>query len=123
MGWLMTIWKRLDRRFFMKYIPGLVILAVVWFLTGCFNPQKEFCEKAVSELCGRCESCGNDFRQCGLKEATNRGECESTLLTVCAAYDAEYKKEISRTCLEELRRLSCVDLKGSGKPEVCSRLF
>ena len=107
----------------MKWWIGFAVIGMASLVWGCQNPQNRFCKEAVSELCSRCESCGNDFKPCGLTQTSDRAECESTLMGVCAAYDAEFKHELSRTCLEQLNHLTCDQLRSNGKPDTCNRLF
>ena len=99
------------------------LFAIILLLPGCQNPQKQFCDRAVETLCAKCEQCGGDYKSCGLSRITNKAECISTLSNVCSAYDGVFKKEVSQTCLEQLYQINCEQLKSSGKPEMCTRLF
>ena len=99
------------------------LFAIILLLAGCQNPQKRFCDRAVEMLCTKCEQCGGDYKACGLNRTTNKAECISTLSNVCSAYDGVFKQEVSQTCLEQLSQISCEQLKSSGKPEMCTRLF
>ena len=107
----------------MKQLLCLSAFLVLVCLKGCKDVQKQFCDQSVSMLCSKCEQCGGDYRACGLNGVTQKSECISTLSKVCAAYDGSFKQELSRNCLEQLNQVSCSQLKTSGKPEVCTRLF
>ncbi|MBQ9395607.1 MAG: hypothetical protein IJU23_08850 [Proteobacteria bacterium] len=103
-----------------RFIPLLIVIPL---FCACQNEQQQFCSDAVTTLCGRCASCGGDFKACGLNHVTSRDECISTLTNVCSAYDANYARSTANTCLTELTRLTCDQLKTEGKPEVCTRFF
>ena len=101
----------------------LAAICVCLRLMGCQNVQKRFCDQSVAMLCSKCEQCGGDYKACGLNGITQKSDCISTLSEVCAAYDGVFKQELSQNCLEQLNQISCDQLKSSGKPEVCTRLF
>ena len=107
----------------MKHWAVVISIIFLIFVSACRDEQKQFCTKAVTTLCGRCDSCGGDFRQCGLTRAKTVSECIETLEQVCASYDSIYSQEVSQTCLERLTQLTCDRLKTEGKPEICTRLF
>ena len=117
----MDILHKLDFFCTMKQRILLFALAVV-MLAGCQDEQKRFCVQASNALCDRCQSCG-DFKACGLNRVTSKEDCAATLQSVCAAYDSLYSGEVARTCLQGIESLSCEQLKSSGKPDVCTRLF
>ena len=117
----MIILHKLD--FFCTMKQRLLFFAfAVLLLAGCQDEQKRFCVQASGALCERCQSCG-DFKACGLTRVSSKEECATTLQNVCAAYDSLYSGEVARTCLQGIESLTCEQLKTSGKPEVCTRLF
>lgn len=100
----------------------LFILLFSLFATSCTNAQKTFCTEASTKMCTICEQCGS-FPSCGLPRVSNRAECIEILENVCSAYDGVYSRELARTCMSSLDDLSCDQLKNSGRPDVCTRLF
>lgn len=101
---------------------GMILIFFV--LTGCTNKHQSFCELAASNLCEKCQACGQEgFRQCGMRNHQDVAQCVEMYVAVCSAYDGIYNQELSQSCLERIETLECNQLLQSGKPEVCNRLF
>ncbi|MBQ1267347.1 MAG: hypothetical protein IIY06_11440 [Proteobacteria bacterium] len=99
---------------------ALSITALVLTLSACSNEHARFCQDAASKMCRVCASCGADgMKKCGLLEAQNTAECETTLLRICEAYEVDYNREVARNCLTSLDQATCA----MPKPEACSWLF
>lgn len=107
----------------MKRMIWLFAVGGLILLSSCQDPHKKFCDRAVDMLCTKCEQCGGDYKACGLNRTTSKADCISTLSNVCSAYDGVFRQEVSQTCLEQLNQINCEQLRSSGKPEVCTRLF
>ena len=101
-------------------VTVILSILLIWMLTACSNEHTRFCQDAATKLCRVCASCGADgMKKCGLLEAQNTSECESTLLQVCEAYEVDYNRELARNCLSALEQATCE----TPKPDVCNRLF
>ena len=107
----------------MKRMIWLFAIGFLILLSSCQDPHKKFCHQAVNTLCTKCEQCGGDYKMCGLNKTTSKADCITTLSNVCSAYDGVFKQEVSSTCLMQLNQISCEQLRDSGKPEMCTRLF
>jgi len=120
----------LDYRAIGQRILTAMCLAIIMLLgttAACSNDLVAFCEETTTDLCEQCWACAETDAEasemCGLLAETDKEGCALILTKVCTSDDGAYNTETGRACREQIGKLSCDELRSSGKPNVCGRLF